>query len=137
MQLPGITALPLAALLVTGCAILDRSAAPEGTLDASEIRELFTGKTVKSVTFSRGTVRETYYMANGELRRLRKGEVSPGSWRVRKDGRLCQQVDEHAETCRAIVRAGDTYVKYVVRKDGDHRPIVRYLDFKPGNPLNL
>jgi len=137
MPRPGIVPVLLAVLLVAGCAHPLREAQPEGALNANEIRALFNEHTVKSVTFSKGTVRDTYYMASGEMRRLRDGEVSVGSWRVRKDGRLCQQFGEHEETCRAIVRAGSTYVKYVVREDGNHRPIVRYISFTPGNPLRL
>jgi hypothetical protein len=137
MLRPGIVPLLLTSLLVVGCASPNRVAPPEGALSAAEIRALFTGHTVKSVTFSKGTVRETYYMANGEIRRLRNGEVRKGTWRVRKNGRLCQQVGDHEESCHAIVRAGDTHVKYVVRKNGDHRPVVRYISFTPGNPLRL
>ena len=137
MPRPGIAPLLLALLLVTGCASMKRVAPPDGALSATQVRTLFSEHTVKSVTFSKGTVRETYYMANGEMRRLRNGEVRKGTWRVRKNGRLCQQVGDHEESCHAIVRAGDTHVKYVVRKNGDHRPIVRYISFTPGNPLRL
>ena len=137
MPRPGIAPLLLALLLVTGCASTKRVAPPDGALSATQVRTLFSEHTVKSVTFSKGTVRETYYMANGEMRRLRNGEVRKGTWRVRKNGRLCQQVGDHQESCHAIVRAGDTHVKYVVRKNGDHRPIVRYISFTPGNPLRL
>lgn len=137
MRRPGIADVCFSALLLAGCASLDRTAPPNGALNATEIRALFNEQTVKSVTFSRGTVRETYYMAGGEMRRLRKDKVTTGTWRVRKDGRLCQQIGDHEEACHAIVKAGSTYVKYVVRKNGNHRPIVRYISFTPGNPLGM
>ena len=137
MQRPGITTLLIAVLLTTGCASVGRVAPPDNALGADEIRALFSGQTVKSVTFSKGRVSDIYYMASGELRQLRNGKVRSGTWRVQKKGRLCLQIEDNDENCRAIVKAGNTYVKYIVSKDGNHRPVVRYISFTPGNPLNL
>ncbi len=132
-------ALPVLVLLLAlpACAVVQRNDVPDGTLSAGEIRALFTDRTVKSVTFSNGRVSETYYMASGELRQSREGKLRLGTWRVPSRGRLCQQVGEAEENCRAIVRIGDTYLKYKIRKSGDHRPTVRYISFTPGNPLGL
>jgi len=110
---------------------------PPGTLTANEVRALFSNQTVESVTFSKGRVSQIYYMANGELHQLRKGKVRTGSWRVNKKGRICLQIDEGDEKCRASVKAGQSYVKYIIRKDGSHEPVVRYISFQPGNPLGL
>ncbi len=137
MPHPGTLALLVTLLLVTGCASTGRVAPPAGALDANEIRALFSGQTVKSVTFSKGRVSDIYYMPSGELRQLRDGKVRSGTWRVQKKGRLCLQIEDNPENCRAIVKAGNTYVKYVLRKDGSHQPVVRYISFTPGNPLNL
>jgi len=139
----------LAALLLAGCGAEPKKAdrpkrakAPEvvlpaGTLAANEVVKLFSGKTAESVTFSTGNVRHSYYLPNGELHQRRDGVMRVGLWRVTGKGRLCEQFGSGKERCRIVVRTGANYVKYVVRKDGYHDPVVRYLSFRNGNPLGL
>ena len=108
---------------------------PDGTLTADEVRALFSGKTVKSVTFSKGRVSDIYYGQGGELRQVRNDEVRAGTWKVKNNGRLCMKIAEGKKRCRIIVRTGSNYVKYVVRNDGNHEPVVRYISFEKGDAL--
>jgi len=110
---------------------------PEGTLSQDEVIKLFVDKTVESVTVVQGRVSVSYYSPDGEVRQQRDGQKRNGTWRINKNGRICLAMEGDEESCRIIVREGDKYVKYVVKNDGNHQPVVRYNWFKPGNPLGL
>lgn len=125
-------------LLVGGCAAKSKPVVlPVGTMNAEQVYQLFADKTVESVTIKSGRVSKTYYSPDGELRQLQDGEKRIGNWRVREDGRICLDIEEGSSKCRIVVREGDTYVKYVVKSDGAHRPVVTYKSFQEGNPLGL
>ena len=104
-----------------------------GTLDAAAVTALFSGKTVESVLDKTGRVSLTYYSPTGELRQLQNGEKRNGRWEVRADGRICLDLPEDDRQCRIIVKDGDVYRKYVVKKDGMHEPVVTYKSFRNGN----
>jgi hypothetical protein len=106
---------------------------PAGTLDATEVESLFSGKTVESVVDKSGRISLTYYNPNGELRQLQKGEKRSGTWNVRRDGRICLQLEDKDRQCRIIVKEGTTYRKYIVKLDGKHEQILTYRLFRDGN----
>jgi len=111
---------------------------PEGTLGRAELIEMFHDHTVESVTLHKGRVSLSYYSPTGEVRQLREGKRRYGFWRVRDDGRICLRMEENAENCRIVVREKDGSLrKYVVKKDGNHQPVVGYRKFVEGNPQNL
>lgn len=109
---------------------------PPGTLDAASVTALFSGKTVESVLDKTGRVSLTYYSPTGELRQLQNGEMRSGSWEVREDGRICLDFPGDDQQCRIIVKEGGVYRKYVVKKDGNHVPVVTYKSFREGNLIN-
>lgn len=106
---------------------------PVGTLDAAAVTALFSGKTVESITNNSGRISLTYYNPNGELRQLQYGTKRSGTWRVRQDGRICLSFPGASNQCRIIVKEGDTYQKYVVKRNGQHQPVVTYRTFRDGN----
>lgn len=110
---------------------------PAGTLDAEQVTELFSGKTVESVTAVRGRVSLSFYDVDGSLRQTRNDQTRSGKWRVRKDGRICLQMENFLEKCRIIVKDGDVYKKYIVKKNGRHQNSVNYRKFWVGNPFGL
>ena len=55
---------------------------PVGTLNRDEVIQLFSGKTVESVTASQGRVSHTYYAPDGKIEQLREGSKRFGTWRV-------------------------------------------------------
>ncbi len=110
---------------------------PLGTLSGPEVEVLFSGKTVESVSVTRGYTSYTYYDPNGEARQVREGQRRYGHWRINESGRICLQMEVGREKCRIIVQEGGVYKKYVVKKDGNHELVVRYRSFRVGNPLEL
>jgi hypothetical protein len=125
-------------VLFGGCASMNsksKKAAPlpPGTLNATEVTSLFSGKSVTSVLDENGRVSLTYYNPDGQLSQLRKGKKRNGTWLVKKNGRMCLQFEGRKKRCRIIVKEGLTYSKYIVKRDGNHQRILSYTSFQDGN----
>ena len=105
---------------------------PLGTLRKEQVIELFSGQTVESVTASKSRVSHTYYAPDGTVEQVRNGAKRYGKWRVRNDARICLQMEDRREKCRIIVKEGDEYKKYIVKKNGHHQHSVSYRKFAPG-----
>lgn len=110
---------------------------PPGTLTAAEIRSLFSDKTVYSVTAAKGRESVSYYSATGEVRQQRKNITRSGHWHVTESDRMCLQMEDLPEKCRIVVKEGESYSKYIVKKSGRHQLSIRYTAFVEGNPLGL
>jgi len=125
-------------ILLGGCSMLTSKQVPlpPGTLDATAVEALFSGKTVESVLDKSGRVSLTYYNPNGELRQLQNGEKRSGAWNVRSDGRICLQFEGATRKCRIIVLDGGIYRKYIVKRDGNHEQILTYRLFRDGNQVD-
>ena len=123
------------AVLFVGCASLTPTPVqlPAGTLDAAAVKSLFVDKTVEAVDDKTHIVSLTYYYPNSLIRQSVKGKTYNGTWKIRKDGRLCEQVKCNDRKCRIIVKEGDVYKKYIVKSDNNHLPIMTYKSFKKGN----
>ncbi|MGB3213105.1 MAG: hypothetical protein WBB19_20550 [Desulforhopalus sp.] len=106
---------------------------PPGTLNATEVTALFSGKTVRSVLDKNGRISLTYYNPGGEIVQTREGRKRSGIWWVRKDGRICLQFEGAKSRCRIITKEGPVYRKYIVKRDGNHRRIITYTSFTDGN----
>lgn len=105
---------------------------PIGTLSSQEVIELFSGKTVESVTAQQGRVSQTYYDPDGSLVQFRNGVKRTGKWRVTGSARICLQMEDLEEKCRIIVKDGRDYKKYIVKTNGEHQHSVSYRRFVPG-----
>ena len=105
---------------------------PLGTLKREQVVKLFSGQTVESVTASKSRVSHTYYDPDGAVEQLRNGDKRYGNWRVRSDARICLQMEDRSEKRRIIVKEGDQYKKYIVKKNGHHQHSVSYRKFAPG-----
>lgn len=105
---------------------------PFGTLKKKEVIELFSGRTVESVTASQSRVSHTYYAPDGAVEQVRNGAKRYGKWWVRSDARICLQMEDRREKCRIMVKEGDEYKKYIVKKNGHHQHSVSYRKFAPG-----
>lgn len=110
---------------------------PVGTLNSTQLHDLFSNRTVDSVTIARGRSTVSFYKPNGELRQRRNGKLRIGQWRITKRGRICLQIEGKKEKCRAVAKQNGRYLKFVIKKDGQHKPVVRYLAFRDGNLLGL
>jgi hypothetical protein len=105
---------------------------PLGTLKKEQVIKLFSGQTVESVTASKSRVSQSYYSPDGTVEQVRNGAKRYGKWRVRSDARICLQMEALEEKCRIIVKEGDEYQKYIVKKNGHHQHSVSYRKFAPG-----
>lgn len=113
------------------------AALPDGTLSATELRSLFSGRTVEAVTAAHGRESSSYYDPNGEVRQQRLGQTRRGHWRVTEDHRICLQMEDLPEKCRIVVHEQGEYRKYILKKNGRHQHTVTYRLFHPGNRLGL
>ena len=111
---------------------LRASLLPAGTLSKDEVVQLFSGKTVESVTATKGRVSHTYYDPDGSLEQRRKGAKRFGTWRVTDTGSICLSMEGLEEKCRIIVKEGNEYKKYIVKKSGQHQHSVSYRNFRNG-----
>ncbi len=129
----------LAIFFCTGCSTHNQTRVilPENTLDSSQLRNLFVGNTVESVTVPKGRKSLTYYDPQGLVRQQRGDRLRVGQWRITKRGRICLQMENQRERCRIILQENNRYNKYIVKKSGDHRLVVSYTRFMSGNPLGL
>lgn len=110
---------------------------PDGTLKRKALKKLFSDRTVNTITAKKGRLAVSFYSADGEVRQLRKGKKWSGTWRVSKKGRFCIQMEGFREKCRIVVKEGDSYKKYIVKKNGKHQHTLTYLSFTKGNPYGL
>ncbi|ORJ62180.1 hypothetical protein [Geothermobacter hydrogeniphilus] len=110
---------------------------PAGILNSDQLRELFSNRTVDSITIARSRSTVSYYNPNGELRQRRNGKLRVGHWRITKKGRICLQIKGKKEKCRAVARQNGQYVKFIIKQNGQHQPVVRYIAFRDGNLLGL
>lgn len=105
---------------------------PVTTLKRDEVIDLFSDKTVESVTATQGRVSLSYYSPDGKVEQLRNGVKRTGTWRVTGSARMCLQMENLQEKCRIIVKEGDEYKKYIVKKNGNHQHSVSYRKFMEG-----
>ena len=84
------------------------------------------------MTASQGRVSLSYYALDGTVEQIRDGARRNGTWRVSKNDRMCLQMENLQERCRIIVREGDEYKKYIVKKNGNHQHSVSYRKFVLG-----
>ncbi|MCF6267963.1 MAG: hypothetical protein L3J57_15705 [Desulfuromusa sp.] len=109
---------------------------PQGTLDASQLSTLFSGKTVVAdSTDGKKQKLVSYFGLDGQYQQVRKGWLKTGTWRVRKDGRLCIELEEKKQDCRIIVQRNNTFLRYAVKLDGNHKHELTYTRFRPGQRL--
>ncbi len=107
----------------------------EGLLSAVQIKQLFSGKTVTAEIEGKNRTQLFYFASNGKVQRIRKGWQKNGTWKVRKDGRLCITYKGSRRDCRIIVKQGDRYQQYAVKKDGNNRYEITYTEFFDGRQL--
>jgi hypothetical protein len=100
--------LALAAVIATGLAALDASAADQ-RLNAAQVKEAFSGKTVDAINHAAGNKSQTTYFApDGKMtQKTASGERKQGTWRVDDQGRHCVTWTGQSEACNVIVSRGD------------------------------
>lgn len=107
---------------------------PEKTLTSRQLKKLFSNHTVESITMKNQRASRTYYAPNGVLEQTRNGVFRTGTWQV-KNSRICIQMEGLKKKCRIVVKEGDSYNKYIVKKNGRHQQSVSYTQFTLGKHL--
>lgn len=108
---------------------------PDGALSASQVKSLFSGKSVASKQADENHDILYYFASSGEVTEVHNGWQSVGTWSARDDGRLCVDLKGKSRDCRMIVREGGKYNQYAVKLDGNHIFELTYFDFRNGNQL--
>lgn len=108
---------------------------PQGVLNATQIKQLVLGKTVAAMVEGKDRDRVFFFGKDGKLQQVRDGWQRSGTWEVREDGRLCTELKGAGRDCRIIVKQGQEYRQYAVKKDGNHRYEMTYTKFLDGEKL--
>ena len=106
-------------------------------LTGEETKSLFSGNTVEALNINTGTASFTFYSDTGEARQERLWEYRQGSWRIDNKDRICLQFGSGKENCQVIGVRNGIYRKYQNKQSGALKPVVRYRQFLPGNPIKL
>ena len=110
-------------------------------LNAEEVRQLVSGKTVEAKHPKRGIMLTVFYNPDGTFRQLRDGKKQSGTWRVTEEGLLCKKNDNGwGEKCRIIEKDDDgTWngykIKKGVKKFRKHERV--FMIILDGNPYDL
>lgn len=135
-----LLALVAAFFLISGCAQKSDSTLPPAKwLTDKQLHRLFVKKTAKSRSVGQGRVSYTYYHSKGKVTQKRDGQYRYGKWRIvsRDDGgRICLKMEDAPEKCRAVAKVNGTYQKYIVKKNGEHKHVVTYINFRGRNTID-
>ena len=117
----------LAMLTLAGCSHLPPAFQAGRQLPATEVRQLFAGKTVTSKNLSNGVVSVSRYAPNGQVRQQRQGQQRTGTWRVMPDGRMCLRMENNNESCRWIRQETDGRYQKYSQTHAFARPVITYV----------
>ncbi|MDZ7661680.1 hypothetical protein [Thiohalophilus sp.] len=114
-----------------------QSAPAAETLNADQVRALFSGKTIEYQHERLGFKFVVYHAPDGSLRGTREGQLmSELQWSVNEQGELCIAYGGK-NRCQPIMKDNGVYKKYTVGKDGQKKTVVTYQRFIEGNPNNF
>jgi len=116
--------------------LLSLFALPAGaeTLNADQVKALFSDKTVEYQHEKLGFKFVVYHAPDGTLRGSRNGQpMSELQWSVNDKGELCISYNQH-NRCHPIRHADGAYQKYTRDKNGETKILVTYRRFIDGNP---
>jgi hypothetical protein len=108
---------------------------PDGALDSQQIKQHFSDRTTVATFDNKDKVEVYYFSPDGQVTEIEDGFQRYGSWYVRKDGRLCMQIENEHKDCRMIIKEGEQYQQYAAKLDGNHVYEQTYSRFMAGNQL--
>ena len=114
------------------------TALAENELSAAEVTELFSGKTVEGINVNKGYSFKAYFDPNGTVRAKYAVGGRQGKWRVDKKGRKCiKWEDQRKEKCFVLVKEGEVYEEFKIKKDGRRKHVATFKKFTEGNLYGL
>jgi len=132
MQLPKAHCLLLAAVFTTSLVALDAGA--DQQLNAAQLKEMFSDKTISAINHAAGDKpQSTYFAPNGTVtQKTPTGSKKQGNWRVTDQGQQCIAWAGEKEVCSTVTARGDgTYQRMV----GD-KATVTIQKMRAGNLLD-
>ena len=103
------------------------------TLNATEIKQLFSGKTVTAYSEIKKAPVSLYYDKNGEVRGLfTSGKIGATKWWVKDNGQICLK-SKNGDLCFEVVESDNQYQKYLVKSDGNRILAFSMETFYSGN----
>ncbi|MDZ7803654.1 hypothetical protein [Thiohalophilus sp.] len=104
------------------------------TLNAEQVKTLFSDKTVEYRHEKLGFEFVVYHAPDGTLRGTRDGQLmSELQWSVNEHGELCIAYNRN-QRCYPIMRDDGKYKKYTVDDNGKRKILLTYRRFIDGNP---
>lgn len=116
---------------LAACSHLPQPFQPGRQLQAQEVRQLFSGKTVTSKNLSNGVVSVSRYAPNGRIQQQRQGTQRFGTWRVLPDGRICLKMERQNESCRWLRQEADGRYQKYRETHAFARPVITYVNLGP------
>lgn len=103
------------------------------TLNASEVKTLFSGKTASAYHQIQKAPVSLYYAADGEVRGIfASGKKGATQWWVKDDGNICLKV-KGKDACFAVVENNGQYSKHLIKAGGKRVPVFALETFSDGN----
>lgn len=115
---------------LSACSSLPTAMQPGRQLQASEVRQLFSGKTVTSRNLATDAVSVSYYSPDGRVRQQRQGRERLGTWRVLPNGQICLRMEREKESCRWMRQESDGRYQKYREAHAFARPVITYIGLK-------
>lgn len=116
-------------LALTGCS----ATSTERTLNASEVKSLFGGKTATAFHEIKKVPVNLYYDTNGEVRGIfSSGKKGSTQWQVKDNGYICLKM-KGPDACFAVVEKNGQYQKHLVKAGKKQMPVFSFEKFMEGN----
>jgi hypothetical protein len=102
-------------------------------LNATEIKNLFSGKTVTAYSEIKKAPVSLFYDSNGQVRgKFTNGKIGKTKWWVKDSGQICLK-SKKGDLCFEVVEKSDGYQKYLIKTDGTRILAFSMEKFSSGN----
>lgn len=121
------------AVSLIALSLLSMSAFSGQTLNAAEIKNLFSNKTVTAYNEIKKAPVSLFYDESGEVRGVfTNGKRGATKWWVKDSGQICLK-SKKGDLCFEVISANNQYQKYLVKGDGARVLVFSMETFSNGN----
>ena len=115
------------------CVLLSVSAVAETKLNAQQVRNLFTNKTVNAFHELKKVPVTLFYSDSGKVSGIfSNGKLGSTSWSINDSGKICLKV-KAKDLCFDVINDGSSYKKYLVKANGQRVLVFSMETFTKGN----